>query len=94
MKKYYVEFLSINDWETEEQYFAQSRWFDTIDECLKFVEKWVNFHTINFDYQVFTKSFRYFLMFADFYNEKDYGDIDQVGEIIYNEQKHKFELVK
>lgn len=93
-RKYYVEFLSKNDWETKEQYFAQSLWLETIEECLKFVEDWFRFHNTRFDYQEFTDSFKYFVMYADFEdNGRDFGDIEQLGEIVYNERAKIFELL-
>lgn len=92
--KYYVEFLSKNDWETEEQYFAQSLWFETKEECIDFVEDWITFHIVRFDYQQFTNNFKYYLMCADFDSEGNYGDIDQIGELVYNEREHQFEIVQ
>ena len=65
-QKYYVEIWDINREGGDTPYLMQSQWYDTIDECYKFVSL--------FDYV--DSDLRFSLMTAKFTNEYQYGDID------------------
>jgi len=88
MKKYYVEFVFDSDIQEQlpEQFFAQSKWKNSIEECLEWATNLFHFFFDNFDYQAFTDCLGMCLMSSEFNeNENDeYGDIEQVDLLIYD----------
>ena len=85
-KRYYVEFCidELADYIGDTDYFAQSGWKDSVEECLEWATKVFHFFFVNFDYENFTKFITMCLMSSEFDEDDEYGDINQEYRLFYD----------
>lgn len=80
MRRFYLELYSAN-YSGENDYLAQTKWVDSLIEVEKLYVKIINFVADTFDFIEDRANSFFAIMYADFDEDNNYGDIDQFGTI-------------